>query len=316
MTLVATAAHVSCVHPSADAFARLSPKPPAKAPVVCYGDGTTGPRVQLLYAYEAGKPSRAGEVVRLLKRDITPRMQAMVNAASAGRDLGIRFAFQPGCTGLSVPVVRLPARTLSGTDEQQFARVISVLQGLGYTRTDRKYQVQLEGYTHDGVCGMGELAPTFDQPHPANPHDGLPTVGARTDVPSTLGAPDVLPLPRYSVVWRSTFGPRGPSCYELGQSRAETQLHELLHTLGAVQLSAPNSDGGGHCKDRPSVMCPGGKPTVKKCATQPVEPIDCGLDDYWNPYPAEGSYLATGDNIADSVYFGPQPQDRLAASPL
>jgi hypothetical protein len=47
-----------------------------------------------------------------------------------------------------------------------------------------------------------------------------------------------------------------------------------------------------------------------------VEPIDCGLDDYWNPDPAPGSYLATGDNIATSVFFGPQPQDRLAASPV
>ena len=118
------------------------------------------------------------------------------------------------------------------------------------------------------------------------------------------------------MVWRSTFGPRGPSCFELGTSKAEAQLHELLHTLGAVQLSAPHSDGGGHCTDFPSVMCPRGKPMIKACARQRVEPIDCGLDDYWNPDPPQGSYLATHDNIATSVFFGPQPQDRLAASPL
>jgi len=315
MTLVATEQHTSCVHPTPDAFERPSPSRPATAPVVCYGDGTTGSRVQLLYAYVAGQPNRAATVISQLRLDIAPRMQAMVSAASGGRDLGIRFAFQPGCAGLSVPVVRLPAGTLKGTDDEQFGRVIAVLEGLGYTRTDRKYQVQVDGFTRDGVCGIGELAPTVDQPHPLNLHDGSPTVGGGTDVPSTLGAQDMLPLPRYSMVWRTTYGPRGPSCFELGQSRAETQMHELLHTLGAVQLSAPHSDGGGHCTDRPSVMCPG-KATVKACAKQRVEPIDCGLDDYWNPDPRDGSYLATHDNIATSVFFGPQPQDRLAASPV
>jgi hypothetical protein len=316
MTLVATARHSSCVHPVADAFAPSSPAPPATAPVVCYGDGTTGPRVQLLYAYVAGQPNRAATVVQQLRREIAPRMQGMVSAASGGKDLGIRFAFQPGCSGLSVPVLRLPAGTLRGSDEEQFARVIGVLEDLGYTRTDRKYQVQVDGSTRDGVCGMGELGATFDQPHPANVHDGTPTVGSGTDLPSTLGAQDTLPLPRYSMVWRTTYGPRGPSCFELGQSRAETQMHELLHTLGAVQLSAPHSDGGGHCTDHPSVMCPRGKPVVKPCARQRVEPIDCGFDDYWNPDPPDGSYLATHDNIATSVFFGPQPQDRLGASPV
>ena len=321
LTLVVTAHHRSCLHPSGDAYdaraeARWAGTRPATAPVACYGDGTTGPRVQLLYGYVAGRPSRAGEVIRQLRFEVTPRMQAVVNAASGGKDLGIRFAFQPGCAGLSVPVVRLPAGTLKGEDDAQFGRVVEVLQQLGYTRTDRKYQVILEGWTTDGVCGMGELQPTYDQPHPANLHEGVPTVGSRTDLPSTAGVSDLVPVPRYSVVWRTTYGPRGPRCYEMGQSRAQVQLHELLHTLGAVQLSAPHSDRGGHCSDTPSVMCPGAKPTVRACALQPVEVLDCGSDDYWNPAPEPGSYLATGDNIATSTYFGPQPQDRLSAAPL
>jgi len=63
-------------------------------------------------------------------------------------------------------------------------------------------------------------------------------------------------------------------------------------------------------------MCSNAKPTVRACTNRPVEVLDCGQDDYWNPSPPSGSYLATGDNIATSVFFGPQPQDRLAASPV
>jgi hypothetical protein len=64
-------------------------------------------------------------------------------------------------------------------------------------------------------------------------------------------------------------------------------------------------------------MCPSrGKPAVRACATQRVEVLDCGMDDYWNPAPATGSYLAGADDVATSVFFGPQPQDRLAASPV
>ena len=318
--LLVTTGHRSCVH--ADAYdvassARWRAVPPATAPVRCYGDGTTGSRVQLLYGYVAGHPDNGAAVVRTLRLTTAPRMQAVIDAQSGAKDLGIRFAFSPGCAGLSVPTVRLPASADKGTPEERFGVIIETLRGLGYTRTDRKYQVVFEGFTANGVCGLGELAASMDQQHPANLHDGVPTVGARTDVLSTVGAPEPVEVPRYSVVFRSTYGPRGPSCWELGQSHASVYVHELFHTLGAVQLSAPHSDGGGHCTDTPSVMCPSrGKPAVRACATQRVEVLDCGMDDYWNPAPAAGSYLAGADDVATSVFFGPQPQDRLAASPV
>ena len=85
-----------------------------------------------------------------------------------------------------------------------------------------------------------------------------------------------------------------------------------VHTLGAVQTSAPHSDGGGHCTDTPSIMCAVRKvPLVPACGRQRVQVLDCGSDDYWNPSPVAGSYLSTHRNIATSTYFGPQPQDVL-----
>lgn len=83
---------------------------------------------------------------------------------------------------------------------------------------------------------------------------------------------------------------------------ASVMLHELAHTLGAVQASAPHSTGteGGHCNDGQDVMCyeDGGQranydPNV--CRGRPR--FDCGYDDYFNPNPTAG-YLRSHWNLA------------------
>jgi len=317
----------SCVHTKGDLYdARAQSlwagSTPATARPICYGDGASGPRVQLIYGYVAGQKNRAPGVVPQIRGVFAARMQAMITAASAGKDLGIRFAFGAGCKALSVPVVAFPASTVQGpngsTASAQFGKMITHLQKLGYSRTDRKYQVIWDWWNAAGVCGLGELAAGLDQPTPANVHNGVPTAGSHTDVPSVVGAQDLAPAPRYSAVWKNVFGPRGPGCWEFDQSGAGVEVHELMHTLGAVQLSAPHSDGAGHCTDTPSVMCTGGgaRPSVPACAVQKVQVLDCGMDDFWNPNPAQGSYLSQADNIAASQFFGPQLQDRLTGSPL
>jgi len=319
MTLVAGPTRASCFHGSPDAYDGRSVAPwasatPATAPVRCYGDGETGPRVQLVYGYLAGKRPPSAADLRFVRGVTAARMQAVVKAASEGKDLGIRFAFTPGCGQLSLPVVRFPASVVAGKKGQaaevQMNGLVEHLVGLGHARSDRKYLVIWDWWNNAGICGLGELNPSLDVPYPVNPHQGTPTLGARTD----LGA---LRMPQYSAVWHHAFSPRGPSCWEVGQSKVEVQVHELFHTLGAVQLSAPHSDGGGHCTDTPSVMCPvRGKPAARACASGKVQVLDCGKDDYWDPSPAEGSYLATHLNVATSHYFGPQPQDDLAFSPV
>lgn len=312
LTLIVGPTHQSCVHATADsvdarAQARWLGVLPATAPPVCYGDGQSGSRVQLIYGYVAGQKNRSATVVPVIRKAFAPRMQAMVKAASGGRDLGIRFAFASGCQGLSVPTVAFPASVISSADATtQFDKMITRLQALGYDRSDRKYEVIWDRWNQGGICGLGELIASQDTPQPANLHGGFP------NLPGGLSSL----APKYAAVWKTAYGPRGVDCWELGQSKAEVQVHELFHTLGAVQVSAPHSDGGGHCTDTPSVMCPArATPTEPRCAVVPVEVLDCGMDDFWNPAPATGSYLATHENIADSSFFGPQPQDRLPALP-
>src|SRR5581483_2017258 len=91
-------------------------------------------------------------------------------------------------------------------------------------------------------------------------------------------------------------------------------LHEMSHNLGAVQLGTPHSTGAGHCWDSYDVMCyddggakiPAG--TYADGASHPCprgagpDAYDCGGDDYFNPSPAAGSYLASHWNVYNSVF--------------
>jgi hypothetical protein len=80
-------------------------------------------------------------------------------------------------------------------------------------------------------------------------------------------------------------------------------LHELLHTMGAVQDDVPTSSGGGHCNDGLDLMCydDGGARSSyveSTCpdATAPVTPddelLDCNADTYFHPAPPRGNPLA------------------------
>jgi hypothetical protein len=100
---------------------------------------------------------------------------------------------------------------------------------------------------------------------------------------------------------------------QLASQYADQVLHEVMHTLGAVQPSAPHFSGGAHCYEIYDVMCYtplDGTPDVflRNCEIigalpNPGKPLDCGEDDYFNPSPARGSYLATHWNLYDSGFL-------------
>jgi len=343
-----TRADFGCVHTADDApdagaegLAMALTKKPAEAKVPCYGDGTTGPRIQMIYGYFDGLPNRGTTVTKLLRTVIAPRMQAVINNQSHGKDLGLRFMWTKGCGAIDLKVIKFPRSVQYGpsnsaTTGGQLGRAADHLASLGLDRDDRKYQILWDGWSR-GECGSGFLftdqmsiveavtnpyraayAATSSMPH--SPwSEGLPTLGARTD-------PAVHPWVRayptaYSIVYNHAGGPNGPSCFTgKSLSTVTTVTHELFHNLGAVQLDAPHADTG-HCSDAPSVMCSGGSEGYglgvysKQCGRVLVETLDCGEDDYWNPDPKPDNYLATHLNIAKSQFFGQQVQDLLVASP-
>ena len=113
---------------------------------------------------------------------------------------------------------------------------------------------------------------------------------------------------------------------QLASQYADQVLHEVMHTLGAVQPSAPHFSGGAHCYELYDVMCYTPKDGtvdeyLRNCdligeAPNPGKPLDCGADDYFNPSPPPGSYLAAHWNAYDSGFLCTLSRcDRAPAAP-
>jgi hypothetical protein len=101
-----------------------------------------------------------------------------------------------------------------------------------------------------------------------------------------------------------------------------TLLHEASHAIGAVSLVAPNSTGAGHCYVMQDIMCyadggpHGASSDLKNVCGYRNDvmqlPYDCTGDNYYNPNPAPGSYLATHWNLYNSDFMAPCTSDETA----
>ena len=112
---------------------------------------------------------------------------------------------------------------------------------------------------------------------------------------------------------RNCWGKLGP----IGGTNAgvSVEAHELGHTFGAVQNTAPHSTftgqagTGGHCHDEYDAMCYDDdgvattKPLTYTCNVLHAPLLDCGHDDYFHTAPAAGTYLATRWNTAKSRFL-------------
>lgn len=161
---------------------------------------------------------------------------------------------------------------LSETADDTYENTIAELKALGYTRRDRKYMIFMDVKLY---CGVGTRY-LDDRPGQLN----LNNFG-----------------PSYANI--------GSHCW-----RASTAAHELMHTLGGVQESAPHSDtaynneDGGHCVDKYEVMCSSANaPFPDACPTTHIESFDCNNDDYYHTNPAPGSYLAHYWNTANNQFL-------------
>jgi hypothetical protein len=153
---------------------------------------------------------------------------------------------------------------------------INALRTLKHNRVDRKYLLFVDANVY---CGIAQSY-ADDRADSGSPHNRGPMYG-RVD----------------SACW-------GP----------QTAAHELVHTLGGVQNSAPNStygkDGsiGGHCTDEQDILCyadvDGLRPPMSNvCPASPSGRLDCNHDDYFHTNPPAGSYLASRWNVVNNVFL-------------
>jgi hypothetical protein len=259
--------------------ASLSSAQPQK--VECAGNGTSGKRVQVMYVRASDAPdnyaaSRAAIAAGAIDADRVFRE----SAAETSGMRRIRFVHDAYCNLSILNVVLDPSALISGN----LGPTSSALRALGYTSTDRKYLLFVDHAANpadDVNCGIGSLHKWDDQPGAANASNGGPS-----------------------------FARVGPNCWNATNSVA---AHELMHNLGAVQNSAPNWNGVGHCLDDRDRMCydqfvPGFTFSSNTCLNH-ERLFDCNHDDYFHTAPPAGNYLATHWNTADSEYLSSTPQD-------
>jgi len=237
--------------------------------VVCDGDGTSGNRVQLLYVHAGDVADRSASLAANFAQWATKLDNVFsASAAETGGDRHIRFVHNAACNPIVTDV------TLSTTGDDTFAQTLDQLHNKGFTRTDRKYVAWVDANTY---CGMAQVY-YDDSPGPANASNGS------ASVPGELARIDA-------------------GCW--GQANS-VEAHELMHTLGGVQTSAPHATPKNHCTDEYDRMCyadGSGVTLTHPCASSHDALFDCKHDDYYNTAPPAGSYLAGHWNTATSSFL-------------
>jgi hypothetical protein len=266
---------------------------------------STSPVIKVVYAYPSDQADRFSTYKSVIQEQVKT-ISGLVYATS-GQLRSLRFDLGTSCGGAYVDIQTVPLpHTLdyyrgygANGSPSRFDQIVNdVGPALGSSAQRRNALVyadylgatNIDG-TSFGAAGQGELITgppgISDQPGSGNPHNA----GGLYAVAYGLGR-------TYFTSNSQAFGDEVP-------------LHEITHTLGAVQDSAPHSSQAGHCYDESDVECyndggeyfASGGSTVASCSDGAHEVYDCNLDDYFSPSPAPGSYLATHWNLFNSAFL-------------
>ena len=243
-------------------------------------------RVQAVYLHAADQPDRFAQVQPQLLSELADVDDAfLLSARKTGGGRLVRWVHDATCvpTVLDVPVAATAFGQAGDTAGAALGRTIAALQTAGLDAANRKYLVFADTTFLVGsqpLCGIASYY--GDDRAQDNYNLGSWAEYARVDT----------------------------GCWNSGGAGAQTDVpaHELMHTLGAVQTSAPNATSGGHCTDGYDIMCydDGSGATFSHTACPDPNArflFDCNNDDYFSTDPPAGSYLATHWNTADSPFL-------------
>jgi hypothetical protein len=256
------------------------------------------PQFKVVYAYPSDRPDRFAQWRDALQADVS-LIGRFMSDQSGGRKAP-RFDMGTDCGPeyLDIQVVALPAGRATYVDD--------------FTAVESAVRARLNT-TPGGIRNVVVLADTLSS-QPVGNWWGL---GMRytDDDPTAANAANLGDL--FAALWVPDGEP-APAANPNGWW-PEGMLHEMTHTLGAVQWTAPhtthtatNGDAYGHCWDGYDVMCYRDGPfpahdmtyDCPKIAGVMSQVYDCGGDDYFNVAPPANSYLATHWNIYDSIFLG------------
>ena len=259
----------------------VQPRPPL--PPHCTGNGRDGHRIDVVYLHDEDAQDHPAQALRQIRAIVTEVDRIyFLSAARVGEGRRVRFttARGPGAAcHVRIRNIAGPPGSANGD-----GNIPAALQGAGVRLfPNHDALVFLEG---TGVSGCGDAALDDDSRPGSNNRNNR---GGK-----------------FAVLWRP--------CWSVN-----TAAHELGHLLGAVQADAPHATSGGHCLQGWDVMCyqdgSTSRPLRLPCSyTQHGGVLlDCHNDDYYNPNPGAGTYLATHWNVANSAFLDAVPGIRPAA---
>ena len=256
-------------------------------------------RYKVVYAYPSDQPDRLGTYKDLIQQ--APTWVANKVADGDGALRAPRFDYGTDCGAQYVDIVSLQlphSQAYYGGLSDIFDRATAVetdvanaLPAMGLEDGPWNYLVFADGVSVGDPRSVGYLA-ADDTPGPENA--------------SNYGGYMALVLGSGGTYF---VGPNNPLDY-----LAYSVTHEIGHTLGAVNNSAPHATGAFHCTDGIAIMCyddggPNGaaysesRCTGGSLAGYTNVVFDCGNDDYLSSAPPPGSYLATHWNVFSSEFM-------------
>ena len=266
-----------------------------------YPNTTTKPQFKVVYAFAADRPNRFAGWRDALQANVAI-VQRFLSAQDGGtKALRIDMGTRCGPQYVDIQVVALPGARAAYADN--FGAISNAVRNaIGASATAAQHD-------HPGRRPGRRLAGV--RPRRVDHGHRPASSPARSNIHNRGGLTSVL---------FSRDGAAAPGTARWGWW-PEGFLHEASHNLGAVQWGAPHSTQPlgqslpqyGHCFQGADVMCyaeDGGARSqmVTDCAGLPgaiPQNYDCGRDDYFNPAPAAGSYLATHWNTYDSAFLAP-----------
>lgn len=210
-------------------------------------------RTVVLYAHVRGRADRRGDVQGTIRRTLERSNQAV--ADSARRSGGPVADLRMRCDGNG----RIHVASLA-VPSTNFADVKAAAAAAGHDANHEKYLI-FGDFDPSGrnLAGIADLF-LDDRRSESNLNNGRRAM--------------------YGLVYGQRYF-TGP-----------TALHELAHTMGAVQPSAPGADGQGHCSVGQDHMC---YPiTTNRCGSAV---FDCGNDSYFSTSTRPGQYLHSHWNL-------------------
>lgn len=251
------------------------------------------PKFKFYYVRAADQPDRFSDAANFLQKNVAALHSFLLNATSGSRTLSLDLGTPCGKSYLDITSVTLPGSLASYQD------------GSGEVKSNEMLDL-LRSITSDVASRPRHHVYMLDQFQPAGTLKGM-AEQAGDDSPGENNANNLPGFVSFVATPTGSFGQTVNGAF------ARVMLHELSHTMGAVQDSAPNTSGAGHCTDGLDVMCyaDGGEYEASYsesvCPSTTIAGIDraydCNRDDYFNPAPQASSYLASKWNVFNSKYL-------------